>query len=127
MPDYFVPLDTTKYTKYHRELAAKGVIINANLKYAANNRKALLKKYKTFEEFEKGYEVPRSLIDDIYAEGDKQKVKRPEDNETMQKTDESIAMQLKALIARDLWTMTEYFRIVNAHSDVIKCALEQLK
>ena len=127
MPDYFVPLDTTKYTKYHRELAAKGIIINANLKYAANNRKALLKKYKTFEEFEKGYEVPRSLIDDIYAEGDKQKVKRPEDNETMQKTDESIAMQLKALIARDLWTMTEYFRIVNAHSDVIKCALEQLK
>ncbi|MBR1839713.1 MAG: S41 family peptidase [Prevotella sp.] len=127
MPDYFVPLDTTKYTKYHRELAAKGIIINANLKYASSKRKALLKQYKSFEEFEKGYTVPRSLIDDIYAEGDKQKVKRPEDSETMQKTDESISMQLKALIARDLWTMTEYFRIVNAHSDAVKCALEQLK
>jgi carboxyl-terminal processing protease len=127
MPDYFVPLDTTKYTKYHRELAAKGIIINANLKYASKNRKSLLRQYKTFEEFDSDYEVPRSLIDNIYAEGDKQKVKRPEDSEMVKKTDESISMQLKALIARDLWTMTEYFRIVNAHSDVVNCALEQLK
>jgi carboxyl-terminal processing protease len=127
MPDYFVPLDTTKYTKYHRELAAKGIIINANLKYSSKYRKALLRQYKTFEEFDSDYEVPRSLIDNIYAEGDKQKVKRPEDSEMVKKTDESISMQLKALIARDLWTMTEYFRIVNAHSDVVNCALEQLK
>ena len=27
MPDEFVPLDTTLYTKYHRELAAKGIVI----------------------------------------------------------------------------------------------------
>ena len=127
MPDYFVPLDTTKYTKYHRELAAKGIIINANLKYSSKYRKALLRQYKTFEDFDSGYDVPRSLIDNIYAEGDKQKVKRPEDSEMVKKTDESISMQLKALIARDLWTMTEYFRIVNAHSDVVNCALEQLK
>lgn len=126
MPDYFVPLDTMRYTKYHRELSAKSIIINANLKYATKHRKALLKKYATYEEFDKDYEVPRTLLDEIFAEGDKQKVKRPDDAETMQKTEKSIAMQLKALIARDLWTMNEYFRSVNAHSDVIKCALEQL-
>ena len=126
MPDYFVPLDTMRYTKYHRELSAKSIIINANLKYATKHRKALLKKYATYEEFDKDYEVPRTLLDEIFAEGDKQKVKRPDDAETMQKTEKSIAMQLRALIARDLWTMNEYFRSVNAHSDVIKCALEQL-
>ena len=127
MPDFFVPLDTLKYTKYQRELSAKGIIINANLKYAANNRKALLKKYRDFEDFEQNYQVPQSLIDDVFAEGDKQKVKRPEDASQMKKTEEGVAMILKALIARDLWTMTEYFRIVNAHSDAVKCALEQLK
>ena len=126
MPDYFVPLDTMRYTKYHRELSAKSIIINANLKYATKHRKALLKKYATYEEFDRDYEVPQSLLDEIFAEGDKQKVKRPDDAETMQKTEKSIVMQLKALIARDLWTMNEYFRSVNAHSDVIKCALEQL-
>jgi carboxyl-terminal processing protease len=127
MPDVFVPLDTLKYTKYQRELSAKGIIINANLKYASKNRKSLLKKYPTFENFEQNYQVPQSLIDDIFAEGDKQKVKRPEEAEQLQKTREGITMILKALIARDLWSMTEYFRIVNAHSDVINSALEQLK
>ena len=127
MPDFFVPLDTLKYTKYQRELSAKGIIINANLKYAANNRKALLKQNRDFEDFEQNYQVPQSLIDDVFAEGDKQKVKRPEDASQMKKTEEGVAMILKALIARDLWTMTEYFRIVNAHSDAVKCALEQLK
>ena len=126
MPDYFVPLDTMRYTKYHRELSAKSIIINANLKYATKHRKALLKKYATYEEFDRDYAVPQSLLDEIFAEGDKQKVKRPDDAETMQKTEKSIAIQLKALIARDLWTMNEYFRSVNAHSDVIKCALGQL-
>ena len=126
MPDYFVPLDTMRFTKYHRELSAKGIIINANLKYATKHRKALLKQYATYEDFDRDYEVPRSLLDEIFAEGDKQKVKRPEDEETLHKTEESIARQLKALIARDLWTMNEYFRSVNAHSDVLRCVLEQL-
>ena len=86
----------------------------------------MLKQYATYEDFDRDYEVPRSLLDEIFAEGDKQKVKRPEDEETLHKTEESIARQLKALIARDLWTMNEYFRSVNAHSDVLRCALEQL-
>ena len=27
MPDYFVPIDTTLYTNYHRNLVAKGAVI----------------------------------------------------------------------------------------------------
>ena len=32
MPDFFVPLDTTQYTPFHRQLAAKSFIINASLR-----------------------------------------------------------------------------------------------
>ena len=60
MPDHFVPLDTTKYTKFHRQLSAKSAIINANLKYIDKNRKSLKKKYATFEDFYAKYEVMRS-------------------------------------------------------------------
>ena len=127
MPDYFVPLDTMRYTKYQRMLSAKGIIIQANLKYASKNRKALLAQYKTFEDFDRDYQVPRSLLDEIFAEGDKQEVKRPDDADEISRTEEGVSLQLKALIARDLWTMTEYFRVVNAHSDIVNCALEQLK
>ena len=127
MPDYFVPLDTMRYTKYQRMLSAKGIIIQANLKYASKNRKALLAQYKTFADFDRDYQVPRSLLDEIFAEGDKQEVKRPDDADEIRRTEEGVSLQLKALIARDLWTMTEYFRVVNAHSDIVNCALEQLK
>jgi carboxyl-terminal processing protease len=137
MPDYFIPLDTTIYTKYHRELAAKSVIINANLRFAEKNRKSLIKKYgkeattdngeKTpgFIAFEKEYEVPQSFINDIFAEGEKQGVKPKDDAEKAQ-TIKTLRRNLKALIARDLWSINEYFRIYNEESEFIKCALKKI-
>lgn len=130
MPDFFVPLDTTRYTKYHRELSAKSVVINANLRYADKNRKALLKKYgkdpeKGFEAFARDYQVPQSLLDEIFEEGKKQKIE-PKDDEEKEHTRKELSLQLKALIARDLWSMTEYFRVTNEESAIVKCALERL-
>ena len=126
MPDHFVPLDTTKYTKFHRQLSAKSYIINANLKYIDEHRKALKKKYKTFEEYNKGFEVPQSLIDDIVkkaADGDI----KPKDDEELQRTIPYLSTQLKALIARDLWDMTEYFQVMNETNDIVLKAVEVMQ
>ena len=126
MPDHFVPLDTTKYTKFHRQLSAKSYIINANLKYIDEHRKALKKKYKTFEEYNKGFEVPQSLIDDIVkkaADGDI----KPKDDEELQRTLPYLREQLRAFIARDLWDMTEYFKIMNEQSHTVQRALEVME
>ena len=123
MPDYFVPLDTTQYTKFHRQLAAKSVIINANLRYVDNHRKQLRKQYPTFESFRDGFVVPQKLVDDIVAEAEKEKVK-PKDDEELQLTIPRLKLQLKALIARDLWDMSEYFAIINEGSDIVNKALE---
>ncbi len=123
MPDYFVPLDTTQYTKFHRQLAAKSVIINANLRYVDNHRKQLRKQYPTFESFRNGFVVPQKLVDDIVAEAEKEKVK-PKDDEELRLTIPRLKLQLKALIARDLWDMSEYFAIINEGSDIVNKALE---
>jgi carboxyl-terminal processing protease len=74
MPDYFVPLDTTRYTPFHRQLAAKSVIIQQNLRYVDNHRKELKKRWTSFDEFKQNYEVPQSLIDEVISEGKKKKV-----------------------------------------------------
>lgn len=139
MPDYFVALDTTRYTRYHRELAARSVIINANLRYAEKARKELLKRYgkeadpannnhgkKGFAAFMRDFEIPQEVINTIWEEGDKLKIK-PKDEAERKQTERMIRLQLKALVARDLWSMTEYFRVTNEDNDVIKCALERLK
>ena len=123
MPDYFVPLDTLHYTKLHRELAAKNVIINQNLRYMDKNREKLLHRYPAFAQYKEQYEIPQSLIDAILKEGEKQKIKAKDDEE-LQRTLPTLKLQLKALIARDLWDMSEYYSIMNEESDIVKKALE---
>ena len=122
MPDYFVPLDTTQFSRYNRELAAKRIIVNANIQYMDKHRKELKKKYPSFAEFNKKYQVPQELIDEIVAEGEKQKVKA-KDQKELKTSLASIKIQLKALVARDLWDMSEYFHIMNQNNHVVQKAL----
>lgn len=123
MPDYFVPLDTTRYTKFHRELAAKSVIIQQNLRYVDSHRKQLKKLYPDFEKFKAQFEVPQQFIDALLQEATKQNIK-PKDDEELQRTMPQLRLQLKALIARDLWDMSEYYAVMNEQNDVVRKALE---
>jgi carboxyl-terminal processing protease len=126
MPDEFVPLDTLKYTKYHRQLAAKSIIINANLRYVDEHRKELQQQYTSFADYRQNYEVPQQLIDHIKAEGEKQKV-TPKDDAELQQTIPYLRLQLKALVARDLWNMDEYFAIFNESNDAVQRALQLIE
>ncbi len=126
MPDYFVPLDTTRYTSLHRQLAAKSIVIQQNLRYVDQHRKELEKNYPTFDKFKHHFEVPQSLVDNILNEGRKQKIEAKDDAE-LQRTLPYLRLQLKALIARDLWDMSEYFSIFNEDNPTVKKALEVIK
>ncbi len=125
MPDEFVPLDTTKYTRFHRELSAKGMIINANLHYVDRHRKELQQQFRNFDDFRLRFDIPQHVIDSIFAEGKKQKVVPKDDAERLQ-TLPYLRIQLKALVARDLWGMDEYFAIINEMNDPLRKALELL-
>ena len=126
MPDYFVPLDTVKYTKFHRQLSAKSHIINANLRYIDEHRKELQKKYKTFEEFNAQFEVPQSMVDGIIEKAAADNIK-PKDDEELVLTLPYLKTQLKALIARDLWDMNEYYHVFNETNDIVKKGIELLQ
>ena len=123
MPDYFVPLDTLAYTKFHRELSAKSYIINANLKYVDANRKALRKRWTSFEDFRRDFVFPKEEIDKMIADAAKDKIV-PKDDAELEKTLPKLSMQLKALVARDLWDMSEYFAIINEESEIVRKAVE---
>ena len=123
MPDYYVPLDTTVYTRFHRELAAKSIVIQSNLRYVDNHRKELKRRWQSFDGYKQHFEVPQSLIDEIIAEGKKQKIE-PKDEAELEKTLPYLRLQLKALIARDIWDMSEYFSVFNERSEIVQKALE---
>ena len=126
MPDVFVPLDTTIYTPLHRELSAKGIVLNAYLHYVDENRPALLKAYPSFADFNKGYAVPAALTDSIMAEGRRKGI-TPKDSAELARTMPYLCLQLKALVARDLWSMTEYFAVMNEQNPIVMKAVEILK
>ena len=114
---------TTIYTNFHRELAAKSIILQQNLRYVDNHRKQLKKTWTTFSEFKEKYEVPQSLIDTILKDGEKQNIK-PKNQAELDKTLPYLRLQLKALIARDIWDMSEYFSIFNEENAMVRRALE---
>jgi C-terminal peptidase (prc) len=126
MPDYYVPLDTMKYTRFHRELSAHSYIINSSLHYIDQHRKQLMKTYPTFEQFKQQFEIPQSMTDDILKESEKNNLK-PKDDAEWQTTLPYLRLQLKALIARDLWEMSQYFAIMNETNDIVRRALELIE
>jgi len=124
MPDLFVPIDTVSYTKYHRELVAKGVINQANLYFIDNYRKQWQKQYSTFEKFEKKFEVTDDMLGVVLKKAEEAKIAY--DDEAYRASLPLLRTQLKALIARDLWEENNYFQIINTTSETIRAALEYL-
>jgi carboxyl-terminal processing protease len=126
MPDYFVSLDTTKFTKYHRDLVRKGTIIQTTLRYLDDKREEMKKKYPTFEEYNKKFKVDDELLARLHQYAERDSVK-PKDKEEFEKSLPQISLQMKALLARDLWDMNEYFQIINQDDEIVKKAMELLK
>lgn len=125
MPDYFVPIDTTQYTDYHRNLVAKGVVIKATTGYIEKHRKELNDKYKKFETFNDKFEIDDNFLADIRALADKEKIEF--DEKQCNQSLPLIKTQLKALIARDLWDMNEYFQVMNSTNNSVQQALKILQ
>lgn len=124
MPDYFVPIDTTIYTNYHRQLVAKGVILRVTMKYIENNRQQLQSAYRNFNQFNQNFEVGENLLSSMRTAAEQENI---EFNQEQYDTSlPLISNQLKALIARDLWDMNEYFQVINGTNQSVRKALEIL-
>lgn len=149
MPDVYVPLDTTTYTSLHRQLAAKSCITGTTLKWLEQNRKQLVKEYNIdayhkahakwlkgksykiedirsgFERFKKTFKVPQNMMDMLL---DKAKEEKIEYTDSMyQVTLPQLKLQMKALVARDLWDMSEYYEIINPISEIYNQGLKAIK
>lgn len=111
MPDVFVPVDTTGYSDYYRDLTAKGILNRFAISYVDTNRKQLTKTYPTEESFLEGFAVTPEMIDEMVRLGETDSVKpNPEQLAISRQTIETI---LKGIIGRDMFETQTYFKVVN--------------
>ncbi len=125
MPDVYVPLDTTAITPLYRELLAKSCVTQTCIKYVEKNRTSILKQYKTFDAFRNDYSIGQDVITLLLQHADKSKVEY--NDSTLAAARPMLDIQLKALIARDLWDMSQYYQISNINNAIYEQAARTIK
>ena len=125
MPDVYVPIDTTEYTTYYRDLMAKGITNQYAISYVDKNRKSIAKRYKTVNDFDNGFIVTDEMMRDFIALGEKDSVKYDEEK---YRTSEALLKDIiKGLIARDVYgNASAYSIIINHRNRDLKAAIEVL-
>lgn len=121
-PDRFVALDTTAYTKYYRNVMAKGLINRFVIKYVDANRKKIKDRFKTDREFISGFEVTPEMLDELRKLSDKEGVEY--DAEEAEKSRPLFCMVLKGLIGRDIYDNSTYYKVYNTYDPIFRKALE---
>lgn len=125
MPDIFVPIDTTANFKYFNLLVRKNVIYPYVLNYMDTNRSQLIKKYSKFEDFEDDFKVTEDMLKELVALGEKEGIEKTDKDYLAVVND--LKLHIKALIARDLWDSSAFYKIINRNNDFIVKTLQVLE
>lgn len=125
MPDIFIPLDTSYYSDYFSNVLRKGVLYQFTIQYIDDNRAEIKSKYPTFKQFADKFNIDESFLTKFTNYCEKQGVKKDEKGFNISK--EYIALNLKALIARNLWTVDAFYQIVDTKDVTLKKAIELLQ
>ncbi|MES2589123.1 MAG: S41 family peptidase [Bacteroidota bacterium] len=127
MPDVFVPLDTNFSTEYYKSLARGGYFNSFALTYVEKNREKLNASYPNFEAYKTGFEVDKKLMDEFFAYVQKEDEKLLFNEKDYKTSENSIKLRMKAMLAQDLWGISEYYQIANAENEILQAAIKTIE
>jgi len=122
MPDFFIPIDTSYYSDYYRDLLRKGILNRFTLNYIDNNRTHFESKYMTFNDFKINFEVTDKLLNELIEFENNENLLK--DKEAIEISGEKIKMLIKAYIARDIWSSSEFYEIINENEAKYQKAID---
>ncbi|MCC8071445.1 MAG: S41 family peptidase [Bacteroidales bacterium] len=111
MPDRFVPIDTTFYSDYYRDILAKGILNRFTIGYVDNNRQELNRLYPTEQRYIDDFTVTDKMMQDLIDMAANDSI--PYNEEQYQTSERVLRTNVKALIGRDLFEQGTYYRIAN--------------
>ena len=124
MPDIFIPVDTAYNSKLYTNLVRKGVLNRFTTDYGLKHRDEIKAQYNDFEHFNKDFVVGQDLIDGLKKAAEEAKVEW--NNEQFAHSEKFLLLQMKALMARNVWETQEYYRVMSSTDPGIQKALEIL-
>lgn len=117
MPDVFVPLDTTEFSDYYRDLVARGTINQYVIDYVDKHRKELSARYATVADYDRSFVVDSTMLHDLKLSGMRDSIEF--DSVQYVRSKALIADVVKALIARDVYADVSAYNMVINHRDPI--------
>lgn len=120
MPDIFIPVDTTGISDYYTKINRKGLEYQFCIEYADNNRTALTQ-FKTAHEIET-YLKKQQILEQFVKFAATHQV--PRDSKGLAESGETIEVQLKALIARNILDNDGFYPIIQ---EIDKTLLEGIR
>ena len=110
-----------------QDIAAIGkwVFVGADLQLIDKYRGEWLKSYKTYKNFSRKFDINEAIMKQLIDEAQKMGIEYHE--EQFRQSESQIKLQMKALIARDLWSNNEYYQTINAANESVTKAVELLE
>jgi len=124
MPDIFIPVDTAYNSKLYTNLFRKGALNRFTTDYALKHRDEIRTQYGDFEHYNKDFVVGQDLINGLKKVAEDTKVEW--NDEQFKHSKKFILLQMKALIARNVWETQQYYQVMAFTDPGIQKALEVL-
>lgn len=124
MPDIFIPADTAYNSKLYTNLVRKGALNRFSTDYALKHRDDIKAQYGDFERFNKDFTVSKDLVKGLKKVAEESKVEW--NDEQYARSEKFLLLQIKALIARNVWDTGMYYQVMADTDPGIQKALEVL-
>lgn len=125
VPDFFVPLDTTKNSRLLVRMVSKGVLNAYATKVAEDGKTDWKARYKTIERFSKEMVPDEEMLSGLELAAKSEQVEWDDKEWARVKT--YAGALLKSLIARSVWGEEGYYRVVNDDDAACKKAIDVLE
>lgn len=126
MPDRFIPLDTVEYNGWLQHLSEHQISGKPTFDYLDSNRTSLLTTYHDFDSFNKDYQVPEYLVQQVVTAADAAGF--PLRDAGKDRMLSLLSLDIKGLLARQLFTGSDYYlQVLNTDNTSFKAALQLLK
>ena len=113
MPDFFIGIDTSRYSNYHYTLLRRGLLFRFTSKYVDSNRQEFKTSYPDIDTYIKDFDSDNSLLEELKLFAIENEVNIDSLSAPTPKQDRLLKIHLKSLIAGDIWRTNEFYKVFN--------------